>query len=377
MSKRINVLIVGGGPAGSAAALTLRRWLPEVSVMLVRRAAPASDAGAASVGETLTPGVVPLLDFLGLRESFLQQGHLPAGGTASAWGSDLANHRHYLFTGAGQGWQIDRSRFDAWLRTRALESGAQTLRVHQTTLVGQGDGVVVKVDGEVLKADYLIDASGRTARLARALGAKLVKSDDLVAQARWFDLPEARPASSDGALIASVADGWWYTAELPQRRGVQTLMCDTATLRHEALDPDGFWQRSCHGAPAIAERVRDWRPTGERQIRPAGSQHLEPVWGPAWVAAGDAAMAFDPLTSMGIGFAISSGIEAARVAAAALDGDLKAGQAYAQTMLDVRHDYRQRLFSFYQMERRWDTAFWRDRQSSVMLSTNVGQASMA
>ena len=73
---RTPIAIVGGGPAGCAAALTLRRYLPDLSITLVTKPAP-SDADAPAVGETLSPGVLPLLNYLGLREQFLRLGHLP------------------------------------------------------------------------------------------------------------------------------------------------------------------------------------------------------------------------------------------------------------------------------------------------------------
>jgi flavin-dependent dehydrogenase len=356
------VLIVGAGPAGCAAALTLRRWLPELTVVLMDRKA-GEDAASPAVGETLTPGVLPLLDYLGLREAFLAQGHLMAGGTASAWGADEVMHRSYLFTGMGNGWQIDRRRFDAWLRAAAVAAGAGSVSAEVTKVRREGRGFALAIEGSECTGETLIDATGRPARLARALGASVVAEDDLIARAQWFNVPGGAVHSSDGALIASIPEGWWYTAQLPDGRGVQMLMSDAATFRREASDPDGFWRRCCEASPATQARVHGWEPTGERKTRPAGSQYTDPVCGPGWVAAGDAAAAFDPLASLGIGFALSSGIEAARVAAASLDGDSATAAAYAESIPRIFRDYRQRLQKFYAMERRWDTEFWRVRRA--------------
>src|SRR6185436_16198284 len=100
---RTPIAIVGGGPAGCAAALTLRRYLPALSATLVTRP---SVGDSPTVGETLSPGVLPLLNYLGLREEFLRLGQLPCGGTASAWGSGHVGERNYLFTGQGHGWHL-------------------------------------------------------------------------------------------------------------------------------------------------------------------------------------------------------------------------------------------------------------------------------
>jgi flavin-dependent dehydrogenase len=354
------IAIVGGGPAGCCAALTLRRWLPELSVLLVTRPDP---VGTARVGETLTPGVLPLLQFLQLQTSFEAQQYLQAGGTASAWGRDEALHRPYLFTGMGPGWQIDRSGFDHWLLAQAQAAGTPVLQAQQVTLAGKEAPFTLHLDGQPITADFLIDTTGRSARIARACGAEVHRHDALVAQARWFQIPNAPQHASEGALIASVPDGWWYTAALPQGRGVLMLMTDTTVLPPSAVEREALWQRSLAAAPAVAQRVQSWRATGEQQTRSAGSQQLDAVCGPGWVAAGDAAMAFDPLASLGIGFAISTGIEAARAAAAALEGDAAPAAAYADALRQVGVDYRSRLAAYYQMEHRWDTPFWRARRS--------------
>lgn len=354
------IAIVGGGPAGCCAALTLRRWLPELSVLLVTRPDP---VGTARVGETLTPGVLPLLQFLQLQTSFEAQQYLQAGGTASAWGRDEALHRPYLFTGMGPGWQIDRSGFDHWLLAQAQAAGTPVLQAQQVTLAGKEAPFTLHLDGQPITADFLIDTTGRSARIARACGAEVHRHDALVAQARWFQIPDAPQHASEGALVASVPDGWWYTAALPQGRGVLMLMTDTTVLPPSAAEREALWQRSLAAAPAVAQRVQSWRATGEQQTRSAGSQQLDAVCGPGWVAAGDAAMAFDPLASLGIGFAISTGIEAARAAAAALEGDSAPAAAFADALQQVGVDYRSRLTAYYQMEHRWDTPFWRARSS--------------
>jgi flavin-dependent dehydrogenase len=375
----VRVLIAGGGPAGCAAALTLRRWLPEIPVVLLER--PASGGCTPSLGESLPPGIVPLLDYLGLKEQFLAANHLPACGTSSAWGDDQPLHRPYLFSAMGHGWQIDRGLFDTWLREQAEASGALLLRANVIGVTRLDQGVRLQLGDASLTtsitADVVIDASGRSARLARALGAKVTAADELTAVARWYTVPGDAARSSDGALIASLPEGWWYAALLPNGQGVLALMSDAATFRRESNDIDRFWHRCCEDSPAIFERVRRWRPTGSRQTRRAGSQHTEPVVGASWVAAGDAAAAFDPLASLGIGFAISSGIAAARVAAAHLDDDPAPGADYIRAVRTTVADYQRRLSSFYAMEHRWDSGFWRTRQQPDTARSESRGASLA
>lgn len=348
------VAVVGTGPAGCAAALTLRRYLPGMPVVLV--SAP-TGAGPAA-GETLSPGVLPLLDYLGLRGEFLDAGHLPAGGTASAWGSPLVVERSYLFTGRGTGWHLDRARFDAWLLGQAQAAGACV--VHGRALlqgaVRSPEGWLLEIEGAgTVAARAVVDATGRPAQLARRQGLRPRRDDALVAEIRWYADGEPR-RSADGALVESVPDGWWYTASLPGGRAVAMFMTDSDLLRQSA------WEARLEAAPATARRVERWIPTGETAVRAANSQISPAPAGDGCVAAGDAAAAFDPISSLGIGFSLRSGMEAARVAVAAAEGDDGAAAAYAAGVTRIYEDYRARYHGIYLQERRWpDAPFWARR----------------
>ncbi|HET7230802.1 MAG TPA: tryptophan 7-halogenase [Longimicrobium sp.] len=348
--------VVGAGPAGCAAALTLRRYLPEMPVVLVSALA----GGGPAAGETLSPGVLPLLDYLGLRAEFLAAGHLPAGGTASVWGSPQVAERSYLFTGRGTGWHLDRARFDSWMLERAEAAGAKV--VHGRALV-QGasrspSGWVLEMEGGgSVAAHAVVDATGRSAQFARREGVRPRRDDALVAEIRWYvdDQPQR---AARGALVETVPDGWWYTASLPGGRAVSMFMTDSDLLRESASEA------RLEGAPATARRVERWRPTGETAVRAANSQLSPVVAGGGWVAAGDAAAAFDPISALGIGFSLRSGMEAARVAAAAAEGDDEPAAAYAESVTRIYQDYRSRHHGIYLQERRWpEGAFWARRAS--------------
>lgn len=353
-SMEAPVAVVGAGPAGCAAALTLRRYLPEMPVVLV--SAPPGAGPAA--GETLSPGVLPLLDYLGLRAAFLDAGHLPAGGTASAWGSSQVAERSYLFTGRGTGWHLDRARFDAWLLGQAQAGGASV--VHGRALLHgasrSGSGWLLEIEGAgTVEARAIVDATGRPAQLARRQGLRPRRDDGLVAEIRWY-ADDAPRQAAEGALVESVPDGWWYTASLPGGRAVAMFMTDSDLLRQSA------WDDRLASAPATIRRVERWRPAGEAAVRAAHSQITPTVTGEGWVAAGDAAAAFDPISALGIGFSLRSGMEAARVAAACAEGDDEPAAAYAASVTRIYEDYRSRHRAIYLQERRWpEGPFWARR----------------
>jgi flavin-dependent dehydrogenase len=295
---------------------------------------------------------MPLLDYLGLSKSFLEAKQIAAGGTLSAWGSDSLQDRSYIFSGRGMGWHVDRSWLDDWLLTQACKEGADCVMVPVPLRSIHRDDSHWHFGEFTCKV--LLDASGRSALLPRQHQLP-IRDDRLIAEIRWFTHPRSEN-SSEGALIESVSDGWWYSAFLPAGIGVAMFMTDSDILRASE------WHSRLTRAPYTADRLSDWCFVGETAKRPANSQFSPVMFGDSWVAVGDAAVAFDPISAMGIGFAMKSAMEAARVAVAMLDVDSDFAIAYQQSIHNIYADYRRRLLDLYGLERRWlDSPFWARR----------------
>jgi flavin-dependent dehydrogenase len=355
-----DVCVIGGGPAGAAAALTLARYTKH-QVLLIE----ASDYAAPRVGETVSGGIVPLLSYLGAGSVLAEATTLPAFGTAGAWGSDQLIRRDFIWTGRGQGLHLDRSRFDQALAGclagfgSAPRTGTQVREVTR-----QGNGWTVGVDGpdgqEPVSARIIVDATGRRARIARRLGAKRSVTDRLVGVVCHLGQPEG-PAEQT-TLVETVPEGWWYTANLPNGKAVVALMTDADRLRGLGIDGEAEFVAALSATLHVSARLEGTRPLGEPRAFPAESHVLQPPCGPGWIAAGDAACAFDPLASLGIGYALSSGIQAARIAAEWLRGDSALEASYAADIGRHADVYRAQSREMYQAERRWpDAPFWQRR----------------
>ncbi len=115
-----DVLILGAGIAGCALAMHLRRQ--GLRVLLAGRTPLARP-----VGEHLPPHTQPLLHELGVWDGFLADAHLACPGIRSAWGSAQLFTQDFVFTPYGDGWNLDRTRFDARLLQTAQQAGVEVL----------------------------------------------------------------------------------------------------------------------------------------------------------------------------------------------------------------------------------------------------------
>ena len=101
--------------------------------------------------------------------------------------------------------------------------------------------------------------------------------------------------------------------------------------------------------------------------RPRTASALTPPAGDGWLAAGDAALSFDPLSSQGLFNALYTGLASAEAADRALSGDGSALSDYAARLAEIDAVYRRNLRAWYELERRWpDQEFWRRRASGAL-----------
>ncbi|HEX8213270.1 MAG TPA: tryptophan 7-halogenase [Longimicrobium sp.] len=356
MTERYAAVVAGGGPAGAAAALALARAGRRV---LLVDAAPA----AAAVGEALPPVGRALLGELGLLDGFLRQGHAPTPGNASAWGSGMLATHDFIFGLHGHGWHLDRARFDAGLLAAAADAGAEI--VTPARIVGAeraGDGWRVRIDrGREAECAWMVDATGRSAAVARRLGGARVRHDRLVAFHARFRPRDG--ADRDGrTLVEAGADGWWYTARLPAGERVAAFLADVDDPSARALRDPSRFQAALARTTHVCAALHGYAPASAPRGADAGSARLATPAGEGWIAAGDAALSFDPLSSHGILNALHTGTRAAAAVHARLSGDREAVTSYAEHVAAIYAAYLGHLRAYYGSERRWaDRPFWSRR----------------
>jgi len=351
--REVDVLIVGAGPAGATAALNLA---PIRRVAVVdRRAEPPP-----RIGESIPPAVRRLLGDMGLFESFVAEQHAPCYANRSVWGDEEPREMDFLRDPDGHGWHLDRKRFESWLRGVAADRGAELLVPDSIERVERdGDRWRVELTSGVISAAVLIDAGGRAAPLARRLGARVIAEDRLVCA--WRSGVDRGKGGRGITFVEATEDGWWYTAPLPNERRVLAFHTDSDLP--VACDRDALLVRAA-AQKELASVLRESGFVADTPvaITAANSATLQPCTGDGWLAAGDAALAFDPLSSQGILNALFTGLAAAEAADRFLNGE--SFDEYAEIMGGIRSAYRTHLDTWYGMERRWPGApFWRRRQS--------------
>jgi flavin-dependent dehydrogenase len=363
----IDVLVVGGGPAGLAVALGLRRQ-GELSVAVVEK----SEYDAPRVGETLSPGARPLLEALGVWDAFAAADHLPAYGTAAAWGSPELAGRDFLMTPFGTGWNLDRRAFDALLADTAVAQGVELRRdTHVTGCEFEGEGWRVAVEGaepRTFRARFLVDATGRSARFARRLGAELHFLDHQVAIVGTLAL-SADTTVESATVVEAFEGGWCYSVRVPGPALVVALLTDGDLARGQGLADTARWLDTLSALPHTGKRLAAGRLAGPLRTVAAHSARLDRPSGPGWIAVGDAAASHDPLSGSGIVRALDSGLRAARAVHEQLARGRSEALADYDDYLTVAFErYAETRAAYFQREARWPEApYWSRRQPRLTL----------
>jgi flavin-dependent dehydrogenase len=344
----VDVVVAGGGPAGCAVALALARAGWHTVVVDGRR------ESRPALGESLPSAARPLLERLGLLDEFLRGPHRPVVANRSCWGSPEPRDRPALLAPYGHGWHLERESFDAMLRAGAAAAGAHFESGRVRSVRAEPGRFELNVGGGEFLARGVVDATGRTAAVARRLGATVRRVGRLVAVcSRSAD--SANGVGEDGvSLVEAASDGWWYSAPLPG--GPYVVQFVTLPEQWRAGRP---LAERLDSAPLTRERVGRLAEDAPLAVG-AHSALAEPCAGPGWAAVGDAAVAHDPLASAGLAMALRSAARAAEALATWLaDGDGGPLARYDAMQHAAFTSYLAERGRMYAQERRFGAApFW-------------------
>ena len=320
-------------------------------------------------GEALAPESNPILDRLGLSAWLAGRSDIAcrSAGVRSIWGTGEVFFRDGFREPLGAGWVIDRRGFESFLDARAIEAGSEWIWSARVQAAEWSKDIwrlraIRQAASMELHARVIIDATGRPASIARRLGARRVQYQQQIASV--ISWQEVRPPDTAWVSVESTPDGWWYSVSGPNSSQLLAQFRDGS----DAHAGRGDCCSSMEAALTSTQLMRQVVTLPPRQdlthaeVVSAGSAALDSSAGEAWLAVGDAAAAFDPISSQGLSNAIASAYAGANAVHNWIRGDGGALKAYAASVTATYDNYRRGLRTHYRSETRWrDRPFWKRR----------------
>jgi len=334
--------------------------------------------------------------FLDSVEQTLGDAVYRTDGNVSCWGNSAPLVNDFYFTSKGYGLCVDRKYFDSALLATAQAAGAQLYmgasfhgcRRNVQKNHWEIDMVTAGTGTSTHTSKYILDCSGRRATVAFALGIERYHYDNLFAFAQRFVTDSGRDQDTY-TRIEACSDGWWYSNKLPSStrhlKQESTQQVERVVVFHtdkdskqakQAANTQGFVELLAQ-SPQLAEYVRhaEFKPVGRVRGAAAGSERLSKFCGDGWLAVGDAAQSYDPLSSQGIYKALSSGSMAAQMVHYALSDSNKDTffiKRYAQEQTRLWNEYVQQRDHYYTSEQRWSNhLFWTRRHANKRVAANT------
>ena len=357
----LDVLVVGAGPPGIATALALHAR--GLRVVIAERRVRGTRG---TPGETLPGRVRSALDALGIADVLDDWSCTPIRSHRARWGPAL-RERHLAHDPDGHAWQVDRDGFDELLRLRAVERGIDVrLGMRCTSVVPETGGWRIALDQErgrsSLRAAFVVDATGRSAFVARRLGARHERCDRTVAVIAGILGPAAARCGS--TLVEVCPDGWWYAAALPSDDIAVNFVTDAALVPVGASARTGALFDQLCNAPLIERYLAGCGSPAWLRVVSAAPAVTSPVAGAGWLATGDASSVHDPLAFSGVTKALEQGLSSAAAIAAWFGGDPLALDRYRAAAEDDFAAHLQARRACYAAAGLSRFPFWRQRAAS-------------
>ncbi|MFF1709739.1 tryptophan 7-halogenase [Streptomyces sp. NPDC058268] len=380
-SEEFDVVVVGGGPAGSTLAALVAMQGRRVLV-LEKEFFPRHQ-----IGESLLPSTVHgVCRLTGVADELAKAGFPRKRGGTFRWG---ANPDPWTFSFSVSprmsgptsfAYQVERSKFDDILLKHARKVGAEVREGCAVLDVIADDERVRGVtytdaDGNERRAlaTFVVDASGNKSRVYQRVGGKREYSEFFrsLALFGYFEGGKRLPEPNSGNILSvAFPSGWFWYIPLSD-----TLTSVGAVVRREMAekiqgDQEKAFMALVDECPLIGEYLADAKRVttgqyGQLRVRKDYSYHHTTFSRPGFVLIGDAACFVDPVFSSGVHLATYSALLAARSINSVLSGRVDEEPALKEFEARYRREYGvfyEFLLSFYDMHHDEDSYFWQAKK---------------
>ena len=329
-----DVLILGGGPAGSTTGTLLKKYNPNLNVVILEREKFPRD----HIGESQLPAICEVLDEMGVWDK-VEEAEFPIKvGATYRWGTtDEFWHLNFLFDEEfkdqqrpakykGQrrvtAFQVDRSVYDKILLDHAAEMGCQVYQEVRALKVNKDGDTVTSIDiapNETdlkdvtsITAKYYVDATGNSGMLRRAMGVEIDSPTNLRNIAIWDYWQNAEWAVNIGVggtriQVMSLGWGWIWFIPLSATRTSIGLVTPAEHYKKSGKKPEQLYLEALASEPLIgkltsrAEREHKFTTTND------WSYLADRLCGDNWFLVGDSCGFADPILSAGMTLAHTAG----------------------------------------------------------------------
>ena len=345
-----DVIVIGGGPAGTTAATLLAREGLKVT-LLEREKFPRFQ-----IGESLLPYNNDLFERLGVTDQLVTGDFFPKYGAYFVTGDGKVGYRfrfdRNLTEPYTRSFQVKRAEFDHVLLKNAAANGVD---VREETAVvsvdlSRSDRAVVKTVAEELEARFVIDASGHGSILGQRVGqksdVKQLKKIAFFAHYRNVLKDEGREGGS--TVIVVLKNAWFWLIPVTDEVMSVGLVVDREHFLRCGLQPQELLDQTIAATPFVADRMRSAERITQTYARKDFSFRMRNLVGSNYALVGDAAGFLDPIFSTGVFMAMKSADIASAAALERLrSGSMRALNRYERDMTGALEKYFRFILKFY------------------------------
>lgn len=364
-----DVVVIGGGPAGSTTAGFLAQAGLRVAVV------EKEHFPRYHIGESLLSATMPIFDALGVMPDIERAGFIKKPGGTFLWGSRSEPWSFFFREDPGgrpHAYHVLRSQFDEILLRHAAKVGAVVHEGWQVNRVEFSEHVTVDMasdqgESRTLVCHRVVDSSGQAALLGRRDGLRTFDTFfKNLAVFGYYEGAERLAGELEGNILSATSrDGWlWF---IPLHDGTTSIgaVVDAKAFGSQAAEgADALYQRLIEGCPLVAQRLAKARMVSPVRIIRDYSYCSDQFYGPGYLLAGDAACFIDPVFSTGVHLACMAGFLASRALVTILEGgdEVSALKDYDSRYRTAFERYRRFLYFFYDHHADPDSYFWQARK---------------